>query len=133
MEYRKAIVHQCVDGIEEDTEVLLPCFADEEQEQKPIGIWGQRHLKYIRKYSRKLYNSLLISGSLDSYLADIDRQAESIMDSTVTAMAKADGPDEALKARDMMKWVRLMNNYRHSAEEIVYAKGLPVCHSPPHG
>ena len=121
MEYRNAIVHQCVDGIEEDTEVLLPCFADEEQEQKPIGIWGQRHLKYIRKYNRKLYNSLLISGSLDSYLADIDRQAESIIESTVMAMAKAEGTDEKLKANDMMKWVGLMNNYRHCAEEIVYA------------
>ena len=121
MEYRKAIVHQCVDGIEEDTEVLLPCFAEEEPEQEPIGIWGQRHLKYIRKYNRKLYNSLRISGTLNSYLADIDRQAESIIESTVTAMAKADGTDENLKASDMMKWVRLMNNYRHSAEEIVYA------------
>ena len=121
MEYRKAIVHQCVDGIEEDTEVLLPCFADEEQEQEPIGIWGQRHLKYIRKYNRTLYNSLRISGTLNSYLADIDRQAESIIESTVTAMAKADGTDERLKASNMMKWVGLMNNYRHSAEEIVCA------------
>ena len=121
MEYRKAIVHQCVDGMEEDTEVLLPCFADEEQEQEPIGIWGQRHLKYIRKYNRTLYNSLRISGTLNSYLADIDRQAESIIESTVTAMAKADGTDERLKASNMMKWVGLMNNYRHSAEEIVCA------------
>ena len=121
MEYRKAIIHQCVDGIEEDTEVLLPCFAEEEQEQEPVGIWGQRHLAYIRKYNRKLYNRLRISGTLNSYLTDIDRQAESIIESTVTAMAKADGTDEALKARDMMKWVGLMNNYRHSAEEIVYA------------
>ena len=121
MEYRKAIVHQCVDGIEEDTEVLLPCLAEEEQEQEPVGIWGQRHLAYIRKYNRKLYNSLRISGTLNSYLADIDRQAESIIESTVTAMAKADGTDEALQALDLMKWVGLMNNYRHSAVEIVWA------------
>lgn len=58
---------------------------------------------------------------MNSYLADIDRQAKAIIESTVTAMAEIDGTDEALNARDMMKWVGLMNNCRYSAEEIVYA------------
>ena len=123
MEYRKAIIHQCVDGIEEDTEVLLPCLIVDEpkQKQEPVGIWGRRRLKYIQQYNKKLYNGLRIKSCLNSYLADIDRQAESIIESTVKAMAKAEGTDEKLKANDMMKWVGLMNNYRHCAEEIVYA------------
>lgn len=127
MEYRKVIIHQCVDGICEDTDVMLPYFTDEEQEDKPIGLWGQRHLRYIQEHNKKLYNDLKNSGTLNSYLSDIDRQAESIISSTVAAMAKADGTDEKLKASDMMKWVgRLMNNYRHCAEEIVYANVIYV-------
>lgn len=120
MEYRKAIIHQCVDGVEEDTEVMLPFFGDEEEENEPIGRWGMSRLEYIKEYKRDFYNSLRMEGTLNSYLADIDRWAESIIDSTVAAMAKADGTDENLKERDVMMWIGLMNNYRHSAEEIVY-------------
>ena len=119
MEYRKAIVHQCVDGIEEDTEVLLPYFGEEEQEDEPIGLWGRRHLRYIREYQKERYREMQRAGTLNHYLADIDRQAEKLIESTVTAMAAANGTDEKLKANDMMKWVGLMNNYRHCAEEIV--------------
>ena len=119
MEYRKAIVHQCVDGIEEDTEVLLPYFGEEEQEDEPIGLWGRRHLRYIREYKKERYREMQRAGTLNHYLADIDRQAEKLIESAVTAMATANGTDEKLKANDMMKWVGLMNNYRHCAEEIV--------------
>lgn len=120
MEYRKVMIQQCVDGETMDTEILLPCFAQEE-EDTGVGIWGYRHMQYMKEHNKVLYGSLLANGTLNCYLADIDRQAEQIIDAAVSALAQADGTDESLKSRDMMKWVGLMNNYRHCAEEIVYA------------
>ena len=57
MEYRNTTIHQCVDGVEEDTEVLLPCFAEEDQQPVSIGLWGQRHLKYIKAHKPGLHQS----------------------------------------------------------------------------
>ena len=92
---------------------------DEPEEDQPIGIWGQRHLRYLKEHHRVRYGNLLTSGKLNSYLADIDRQAEELFLRLVKQMADAEGITETLKASDQMEWVRRMNNVRSRAFEIV--------------
>ena len=94
---------------------------DEPEENRPIGIWGQRHLRYHREHHRVRYANLLTSGELNAYLADIDRQAEELFLRLVKQMADAEGITETLKASDQMEWVRRMNNVRSRAFEIVEA------------
>ena len=93
---------------------------DEPEEYQPIGVWGQRHLRYLKEYRRVRYATLLTSGELNAYLADIDRQAEELFLRLVKQMADAEGITETLKASDQMEWVRRMNNVRNRATEIVY-------------
>lgn len=90
-----------------------------EEEQKPIGIWGQRHRRYLKEHRRVRYANLLTSGELNAYLADIDRQAEELFLRLVKRMAEEEGITEALKASGQMKWVRQMNSIRNRATEIV--------------
>lgn len=90
-----------------------------DEEQKPIGIWGQRHLRYLKNHSKVLYINLLTSGKLNNYLANIDRQAEEKFERLVKQMAAAEGITEQLKATDQMVWVGRMNNIRNRATEIV--------------
>ena len=98
----------------------LPCLSlPAEKENKPIGVWGQRHLRYIRQYKRLLYTNLLTSGKLNSYLADIDEQAEDMFLRLVKQMAERESVTEQLKAENQMEWVGAMNNIRHRATEIV--------------
>ena len=99
----------------------LPDLALPAEEQQPIGIWGQRHLNYLRQNKRVLLSSLQISGQLNSYLADIDRQAEEMFDCLVKQTIAAEGITENLKAADQMAWVCKMNHIRNRATEIVYA------------
>ena len=94
---------------------------DESEEDWPIGIWGQRHLSYLKEHRRVRYANLLTSGELNAYLADIDRQAEELFLRLVKQMADAEGITETLKANDQMEWVRRMNNVRSRAFEIVEA------------
>ena len=98
----------------------LPCLKLPEKEQPHIGIWGQRHLRYLKKHHRVCYANLLTSGKLNAYLADIDRQAEELFLRLVKQMADAEGITETLKASDQMKWVRRMNSCRDRASETVY-------------
>ena len=92
---------------------------DEPEEDQPIGVWGQRHLRYLKEHHRVLYANLLTSGELNAYLADIDRQAEELFLRLVKQMADAEGITETLKADDHMDWVKRMNNIRSRATEIV--------------
>ena len=94
---------------------------DEPEEDQPIGVWGQRHLRYLKEHRRVRYANLLTSGELNAYLADIDRQAEGLFLRLVKQMAVAEGITETLKASDQMEWVRRMNNVRSRAFEIVEA------------
>ncbi|MDD2647394.1 MAG: TnpV protein [Eubacteriales bacterium] len=94
-------------------------LSDDEPEQRPIGIWGQRHLRYIKKYRKTLYAELLTSGKLNSHLAEIDEQAEEMFSRLVAQMAEKEGVTEALKASDQMEWVGRMNNIRNRANEII--------------
>ena len=90
-----------------------------EEEQKPIGIWGQRHLRYLKNHRKVFYVNLLTSGKLNNYLADIDRQAEEMFIQLTRQMAIADGVTEQLKADNQMTWVKKMNNIQNRANEIV--------------
>ena len=98
----------------------LPCLELSEEEQAYIGIWGQRHLRYLKKHHRVLYGNLLTSGKLNSYLVDIDRQAEELFLRLVKRMADAEGITETLKANGQMEWVGRMNSCRDRASETVY-------------
>ena len=93
---------------------------DEPEEYQPIGIWGQRHLRYLKEHRRVRYANLLTSCELNAYLADIDRQAEELFLRLVKQMADVEGITEALKANDQMEWVGRMNSCRDRATEIVY-------------
>ena len=89
-----------------------------EEEQKPIGIWGQRHLRYLKNHRKGLYANLLTSGKMNAYLADIDRQAEEMFERLVKQMAEREGVTEQLKAANSMEWVRKLNSIRYRAVEI---------------
>ena len=93
---------------------------DEPEEEWSIGVWGQRHLRYLKKHRRVRYANLLTSGELNAYLADIDRQAEELFLRLVKQMADAEGITETLKASDQMEWVGRMNSCRDRASETVY-------------
>ena len=88
-------------------------------EEKPIGVWGTRHYHHLRKAKRILFSQLTISGKMNDYLVDIDKQAEEMFSQLVKQLAEKDGITEALKATDQMEWVRQMNGVRNSAAEIV--------------
>ena len=92
---------------------------DNEPEENPVGIWGQRHGKYLREHKHAIYSGLLISGKLDSYLRDIDRQAETMFSRLVAQLASQEGVTEQLKSEDQMLWVQRMNAVRETATEIV--------------
>ena len=90
-----------------------------EEEQQPVGIWGQRHLRYIKQNRKVLYLNLLTSGKLNGYLTDLDKQAEDMFFRLVKQMAERDGVTEQLKAENQLKWVARMNNIRSRATESV--------------
>lgn len=98
---------------------LLPNLILPEEEQKSIGIWGQRHARYLKQNHKVLYMNLLTSGKLNAYLADIDEQAEAMFSQLVKEMADKQGVTEHLKATDQMAWVGKMNAIRNAAIEIV--------------
>ena len=100
----------------------LPCLKLPEEEQQPIGVWGQRHLRYLKENRRVLLTGLQLSGMLNSYLADIDQQAQEMFERLIKQMAEREGVTEQLKAADPVKWVRMMDNVRIAATEITNAK-----------
>ena len=97
----------------------LPNLALPEQEDKPIGLWGQRHLRYIKQHHKVRYINLLTSGKLNNHLADIDKQAENMFFRLVKQMSESEGVTEQLKVHNQMEWVARMNNIRNRVTEIV--------------
>lgn len=97
----------------------IPCLTLPEEENKPIGIWGQRHLQYLKKFRRITYLNLLTSGRLNAYFADIDKQAEDMFFRLVEQMKQAQGITEQLKAENALEWTGRLNNIRACAREIV--------------
>ena len=97
----------------------IPDLALPEQEDKPIGLWGQRHLRYIKQHRKILYTNLLTSGKLNDHLADIDKRAENMFSRLVKQMAEREDVTEQLKADNPMEWITRMNNIRNRATEFV--------------
>ena len=95
----------------------LPCLTVPAEEKQSVGVWGQRHKRYLKEYRPALYNALLLSGKLNAYLAGIDQQAQELMDTIIQQMAEAQEITEAMKAADQMTWIGKMNNIRASAME----------------
>lgn len=98
---------------------LIPCLTLPEEEQRFVGVWGQRHLRYLKEYRRSVYLNLLTSGRLNDYLADIEEQAQERFERVVEQMKQEQGITEQLKAENQMEWVGRMNNVQACAREIV--------------
>ena len=97
----------------------IPCLKLPEEEQQPIGVWGQRHLRHIKQNRKALYLNLLTSGKLNGYLADLDKQTEEMFSRLVKQMAEREGVTEKLKGDNQMEWVGRMNSIRNRVIEIV--------------
>ena len=97
----------------------LPCLKLPKEESRHIGVWGQRHLRYLKQYHKVRYYNLLTSGKLNGYLADLNEQAEELFSRLGKQLAEKEGVTETLKAENQMLWVQKMNNLRNAAMEIV--------------
>ena len=107
-------------------EYYLPELALPPEEERPIGIWGQRHFQYLREYKQFIYINLLTSGRLNEYLANVDEQAEEIFFRLVKEYADRQGVTERLKAENQLLWVQKMNNIRACVREIVNSEVIFV-------
>ena len=96
----------------------LPCLKLPKEESRHIGVWGQRHLRYLKQHRKVLYSELLISGKLNDYLADLNEQAEEMFSRLVKQLAEKEGLTEVLKAENQMLWVQRINNIRSAAMEV---------------
>lgn len=101
---------------------FIPCLTLPEEEQRFIGVWGQRHLRYLKEYLRGVYLNLLTSGRLNDYLADIEEQAQERFERVVEQMAESEGITKRLKATDQVAWVGEMNNIWSRARAVVNAE-----------
>jgi hypothetical protein len=119
---RKSLFEQLGGTYRQVGDYFIPNIVLPDEQQKPIGIWGQRHRRYLKQNKRIQYMNLLTSGKLNSYLADIDQQAEEMFSRLVKQMAENQGVTEQLKADNQMAWVGKMNNIRNAAMEIVNAE-----------
>ena len=115
----KSIFEQLGGAYEQQGDYLLPCLTVPDEKEQPIGVWGQRHLRYLKEYKRVTYTTLLTNGMLNGYLADIDEQAKEMFFRLVEQMAECEGITEQLKTTDQMAWIGAMNNIRSRATEIV--------------
>ena len=97
----------------------IPCLILSEEETQPIGLWGQRHKQYLKEHRHIVYTTMLIDGTLNRYLADINQQAEQMFYRLIDEMAQKQGVTEQLKAENQMEWVQQMNACKAQAEEIV--------------
>ena len=98
---------------------LIPCLTLPAEKEQSLGLFGQRHLRYLKEYHRLTYTNLLTSGKLNAYLADIDRQAQERFETLTEQMKQAQGITEQLKAENALEWTGRMNNIRACAREIV--------------
>jgi len=104
----------------------IPCLTLPAEEEKPIGIWGQRHKRYLKEYRKAIYTTLRTSGKLNSYLADIDEQAQELFNRLMKQRAEWEGIIEKLKTEKPMLWVGRMNALREAVTETVNAEVIFV-------
>ena len=98
----------------------IPCLILSEEETQPIGLWGQRHKQYLKEHKHFLYTTMLIEGTLNSYLADIDKQAQERLLLLTKQIAEQENVTEQLKADNAMLWVQKMNEIQSRVREIIY-------------
>ena len=98
----------------------LPWLKPPEEEPVHIGIWGQRHLRYLKENRRMLFSNLQLSGKLNSYLSDIDRQAQDMFEQLIKQIAEREGVNEQLKVDNQIEWVRSMNNIKNRISQTIY-------------
>ncbi len=115
----KTIFEELGGKYERQGDYLIPCLTVPAEEEQPIGIWGQRHLNYLKQYRKVTYTNLLISGKINTYLADIDRQAQERFKRLIEDMKQAQSITEQLKAENALEWTGRLNNIRAYAREIV--------------
>lgn len=115
----KSIFEEMGGRYEKQGGYLIPCLTLPTEKETVIGVWGQRHLRYLKEYRRVTYTNLLTSGRLNAYLADIDRQAQERFETLIEQMKQAQGITEQLKAENALEWVQRMNNVKACAREIV--------------
>ena len=115
----KTIFEELGGKYERQGDYLTPCLTVPAEEEQPIGTWGQRHLDYLKQYRRVTYINLLTSGRLNTYLADINRQAQERFERLIEGMKQAQGITERLKEENALEWVQHLNNIRACAREIV--------------
>ena len=97
----------------------IPCLVLDEEDTKPIGMWGRKHLRYIKEHRPVLHTTLLLSGKLNSHLAEINQRASEMFDLLIKQLVEKEGITQQLKTTDQMAWMGAMNNIRNRAEEIV--------------
>lgn len=117
----KTIFEQMGGECTQQGDYLLPNLTLPEKEERPIGVWGQRRLRYLKQYHKVLYYNLLTSGKFHCHLADTEEQAQSLFLRLVNQLSEREGVTEQLKAENPMEWVRRMNNIRERVIETVYS------------
>ncbi len=115
----KSLFEELGGKYERQGDYLIPCIALPVEEEQPIGIWGQRHLDYLKQHRKVTYTNFLTSGRLNAYLTDIDRQAQERFERLIEGMKQAQGITEQLKEENALEWVGRLNNIRDCAREIV--------------
>ncbi len=115
----KSLFEQLGGTYHEENGYLIPDLRLPTEEEQPIGIWGQRHLNYLKQYRKVTYANLFTSGRLNTYLADIDRQAQERFERLIEDMKRAQGITECLKEENALEWTGRLNNIRVCAREIV--------------
>ena len=116
----KSLFEELGGRYERQGDYLIPCLSVPAEEDQPIGIWGQRHMNYLKQYHKVTYTNLLTSGMLNAYLVDVDRQAQERFERLIEGMKQTQDITEQLKAENALEWTGKMNNIRACARKIVY-------------
>ena len=115
----KSLFKQLGGTYHEENGYFIPDLRLPAEKEQPIGIWGQRHLHYLKQYRKVIYTNLLTSGRLNAYLADIDKQAQERFERLIEGMKQAQGITERLKEENALEWAGWLNNIRACAREII--------------
>ena len=116
----KSLFEELGGRYERQGDYLIPCLSVPAEEEQPIGIWGQRHMNYLKQYHKVTYTNLLTNGRLNAYLVDVDRQAQERSHRLIEGMKQTQDITEQLKAENALEWTGKMNNIRACARKIVY-------------
>ena len=116
----KSLFEELGGRYERQGDYLIPCLSVPAEEEQPIGIWGQRHMNYLKQYHKVTYTNLFTNGRLNAYLVDVDRQAQERFERLIEGMKQSQDITEQLKAENALEWTGKMNNIRACARKIVY-------------